>query len=140
NTSAYDPAIGLGQPVAKAAASRFADINTSTANRGVEIQKVDQETYFAIGDDTTGPVGSAFYRYEWLVTNKEEDVYVNGVIDRTKIQAYGTPGTANYRESINGIAIRKVYFDAEHVQLGYGLTAGKAIDAYNATNANYYAM
>lgn len=140
NTSAYDPALGLGQPVAKAAASRWADINTSVANRGIQIQKVDQESYFPIGSDTTGPVGSVYYRYEWVVTNKEEDVYVNGVIDRTKIQAYGTPGTANYRESINGVGIRKVYFDADHVQLGYGTTAGKAIDAYNTNNANYLTL
>lgn len=140
NTSAYNVADGLGQPVAKAAASRWADINTSTANRGIQIQKVDQETYFPVGDDATGPAGSAFYRYEWVVTNKEEDVYVNGVIDRTKIQAYGTPGSANYRESINGLGIRKVYFDANHVQLGYGTTATKAIDAYNTNNANYLAL
>jgi len=140
NTSAYSSVTGLGQPVAKSASAQWADINTSIDNRGIQIQKVDQETYFPVGSDTTGPVGSAFYRYEWLVTNKEEDVYVNGVLDRTKLQAYGTPGTSNYRESINGLAIRKVYFDASHVELGYATATTYAIDAYNANRAPYLAM
>lgn len=140
NTSAYNATTGLGQPVAKGATSHWTDINSSTANRGIQIQKVDQETYYAVGDDTTGPLGSAFFRYEWVVTNKEEDVYVNGVIDRSKIEAYGTPNTTNYRESINGVGIRKVYFDADKVLLGYASAQSKQIDAYNINNANYMAM
>jgi hypothetical protein len=140
NTSAYNPSYGMGQPVAKSASGLWSDINTAIDNRGIQIQKVDQETYFPVGTDTTGPAGSAFYRYEWLVTNKEEDVYVNGVLDRTKVQAYGTPGTTNYRESINGLAIRKVYFDENHVQLGFGTTSTNAIDAYNAGRAPYFKL
>lgn len=142
NTSAYNAEYGLGQPVAKGAASTWTDINTSTANRGIQIQKIDQETYFEVADfaDTTGPVGSVYFRYEWFVTNKEEVVYVNGVIDRSKIEAYGTPGSANYRESINGLGIRKLYYNADKEFLGYASTITKQIDVYNANNANYLAM
>src|SRR5690606_4344200 len=79
-------------------------------------------------------------RYEWLVTNKEEDVYVNGILDRTKLVGYGIADSNNYRQSINGLAIRVLYFDAEKDFLGYGTKTGKTIDAYNANNANYVNM
>ncbi|WP_025724383.1 bacterial Ig-like domain-containing protein [Acholeplasma granularum] len=137
NTSAYNAVDGLGQPVAKAAASRWAGFNTSIDNRAVQIQKVDQETYFEVSEDTTAPAGSVFFKYEWVVTNKEEEVYVDGVLDRAKLVGYGTPGSSNYRQSINGVGIRVEYFNAAKESLGYATTTGKTVDAYNYGNANY---
>jgi hypothetical protein len=139
NTSAYNPTTGLGQPVAKSASSHWTDINTSIDNRGIQIQRVDQETYFPIGEDSVAPANAAFFRYEWVVSNKEEEVYVDGILDRSKIVAHGTSGSS-LRESINALGIRKVYFDAEHNDLGYATGASGQVDAYNVNNANYLKM
>ncbi|MFA5692484.1 MAG: hypothetical protein WC907_02610 [Acholeplasmataceae bacterium] len=135
NGSAYNPEYGLGQAVARA--TTWSGINTAMKDRGIQIQKINQDIFFPLEGDDKVPVGSKYFKYEWLVTNKEEDVYVDGVLQHDKIKAYGTSG-ASLRETINGLAIRKVYYNSNKEKLGYVSEAtgsNKQIDMYGDTGS-----
>ncbi len=151
-TYGYNPETGLGAAVMKGGS--YWRLSTKMADRMVQIQKLDMESYFAVdavegaweyGVSLTKP---AFFRYEWGILNTVEEVFVDGVLDNSKIQLTGNPGAGDplvpsntWRESINAFYARKVYYDADKNLLGYGLVMGPAgIDSYNVNKTVYNQM
>jgi hypothetical protein len=124
NSTSYGDSNGFGASPIKAASSRFASFNSSVANRGVQIQKFDLEKKINVENAPEYPAAT-YYKYDVGVVNKEEDVYTNGVFDRTKIQVHGK------RESVNSFYARIAYYNASDQFLGYAEGAN-AVDTYNA--------
>lgn len=113
---------GLGTILTKGS-GQFGGFSASV-KRIVQIQKIDQETKFT-ENMPEAPAGSAYYRYEMDVINREEDVYVNGVLDHSKITIAGK------RESVNGLIYRKVFYNASDEKVGYSMDNTKNLDLYN---------
>ncbi len=120
---------GFGAAPIKGETSRLVTFNSKIANRGVQIQKFDLDKKIAVTDFE----GASYYKYEVGVLNQEEDIYTDGVFDRSKIEVYGG------RESVNAFYARKVYYNASDEVVGYGAKAN-AIDAYNANKESYLKM
>ena len=77
--------------------------------------------------------GVSYYKYDLNVLNREEDLYVDGILDKTKMQIFGG------RETVNALYARIVYYNENDEIVGYA-SGGKAIDMYNANNTNYLKM
>jgi hypothetical protein len=129
---------GWGTALSKSASNRWSDINTSVADRGVQIQKMDKTKVFETED-------GRFYIIEMDVLNREEVIYADGVLDANDILV-SNPGVdvaSTNREFIHAIFARRVY-----VKSATDLTptdevealADTGIDLYNMNTANYYAM
>ena len=129
---------GWGTALSKSASNRWSDINTSVADRGVQIQKMDETKVFETED-------GRFYIIEMDVLNREEDIYADGKLDANDILV-ANPGVdvaGTNREFIHAVFARRVY-----VKSATDLTptdevetlADTGIDLYNMNTANYYAM
>lgn len=129
---------GWGTALSKGATNRWADINSSVADRAVQIQKMDETKVFETED-------GRFYVIEMDVLNREEVIYADGVLDANDVLV-ANPGVnvANTnREFIHALFARRVY-----VKSATDLTptdevealADTGIDLYNQNTANYYAM
>ena len=129
---------GWGTALSKSASNRWSDINTSVADRGVQIQKMDETKVFETAD-------GRFYIIEMDVLNREEDIYADGKLDANDILV-ANPGVdvaGTNREFIHAVFARRVY-----VKSATDLTptdevealADTGIDLYNMNTANYYAM
>ena len=129
---------GWGTALSKSASNRWSDINTSVADRGVQIQKMDETKVFETAD-------GRFYIIEMDVLNREEDIYADGKLDANDILV-ANPGVdvaGTNREFIHALFARRVY-----VKSATDLTptdevealADTGIDLYNMNTANYYAM
>ena len=129
---------GWGTALSKSASNRWSDINSSVADRGVQIQKMDETKVFETED-------GRFYVIEMDVLNREEVIYADGVLDANDVLV-ANPGVdvaGTNREFIHAIFARRVY-----VKSATDLTpteeveslAETGIDLYNMNTANYYAM
>ncbi len=111
--------------------------NSGMDNRGVQIQKISDEKFSVDLIDASAsaaiPAGATHFVYEFKVFNKEQDVYVDGALDSTKMVHNGA------RESVNSLALRMRFFDGEGNDLGLPLVATKytGFDIYNANFAAY---
>ena len=126
---------GMGAPVAKS--SKWGGVNSSIANRGVQIQKFNLDAEYSIAGMVDVPVGATYYKYEVGVLNQEENVYTDGVFDPTKVNAYGTGTTM--REGVNIFYARILFYNDLDEFVGY-TTSAESIDAYNADKAPYVKM
>lgn len=129
NGTSSGTADGLGAAPIKGSSSFFTGVNSSTASRGFQIQKFDLDKKIPVTDME----GVSYYKYDVNVVNREEDVYVDGVLDKSKISIFGG------RETINALYARKVYYDENDQIVGYA-TGAKAIDMYNADKEYYLQM
>ena len=129
---------GWGTALSKSASNRWSDINSSVADRGVQIQKMDETKVFETED-------GRFYIIEMDVLNREEVVYADGKLDANDLLV-ANPGVdvaGTNREFIHAIFARRVYVKSatdltptEEVET----LAETGIDLYNMNTANYYAM
>lgn len=129
---------GWGTALSKSASNRWSDINSSVADRGVQIQKMDETKVFETED-------GRFYIIEMDVLNREEVVYADGKLDANDVLV-ANPGVdvaGTNREFIHAIFARRVYVKSatdltptEEVET----LAETGIDLYNMNTANYYAM
>lgn len=129
---------GWGTALSKSASNRWSDINSSVADRGVQIQKMDETKVFETED-------GKFYIIEMDVLNREEVVYADGKLDANDVLV-ANPGVdvaGTNREFIHAIFARRVYVKSatdltptEEVET----LAETGIDLYNMNTANYYAM
>ena len=129
---------GWGTALSKSATNRWSDINSSVADRGVQIQKMNESKVFETED-------GRFYVIEMDVLNREEVIYADGKLDANDVLV-ANPGVdvaGTNREFIHAIFARRVY-----VKSATDLTptdevealAETGIDLYNMNTANYYAM
>ena len=129
---------GWGTALSKSSSNRWSDINSSVADRGVQIQKMDKTKVFETED-------GRFYIIEMDVLNREEVIYADGVLDANDVLV-ANPGVdvaGTNREFIHAVFARRVY-----VKSATDLTptdevetlAETGIDLYNMNTANYYAM
>ena len=129
---------GWGTALSKSASNRWSDINSSVADRGVQIQKMDETKVFETED-------GRFYIIEMDVLNREEVIYADGKLDANDVLV-ANPGVdvaGTNREFIHAIFARRVYVKSatdltptEEVET----LAETGIDLYNMNTANYYAM
>ncbi|HHU24987.1 MAG: InlB B-repeat-containing protein [Bacilli bacterium] len=129
NATSAGNAEGLGAAPIKSGGSSFTGVNSSIVDRGFQIQKFDLDMKIPVADME----GVSYYKYDLNVLNREEDLYVDGVLDKTKMQIFGG------RETVNALYARIVYYNENDEIVGYA-SGGKAIDMYNANNANYLKM
>ena len=132
-----DLSTGWGTALSKGSSNRWADINSSVADRGVQIQKMDETKVFKTED-------GKFYTIEMDVLNREEDIYADGKLDANDnllINPDAAIGSAN-RQFMHAIFARRVYVTSETdlTPTGQELTKEDGIDLYNQNTANYYAM
>ncbi|MDD4166539.1 MAG: InlB B-repeat-containing protein [Endomicrobiaceae bacterium] len=120
---------GLGAAPIKGASSQFSGVNSSIANRGFQIQKFDLDKQIPV----SGVDGVAYYKYDVGVLNREDDLYVDGVLDRTKMTIFGG------RETINAFYARRALYNSDDELVGYACGAN-GIDLYNAGKAGYLLM
>lgn len=120
---------GLGAAPIKGTTSFFVGVNSSTINRGFQIQKFDLDKQFPV----TEVEGVAYYKYDVGVLNREEDLYVDGVLDYEKMVIFGG------RESVNAFYARVVYYNDNDEIVGYANKAN-GIDTYSANNKVYLKM
>lgn len=130
NPHVYNPTTGFGSPVNKNWETKPSDSywisNSSMDDRAVQILKIDVDKVHSIPDgDTTVPAGATYFKWEFGVENKEEDVFVDGVLDKTKIKVYGK------RESIDALYIRRVFYNDAHELVGYSTAGTYELDIYN---------
>ena len=129
---------GWGTALSKSASNRWSDINSSVADRGVQIQKMNESKVFETED-------GKFYIIEMDVLNREEVIYADGKLDANDVLV-ANPGVdvaGTNREFIHAIFARRVY-----VKSATDLTPTEeveslsetGIDLYNMNTANYYAM
>ena len=133
-----DISTGWGTALAKSASNRWSDINSSVANRGVQIQKMDETKVFETAD-------GEYYIIEMDVLHREEVIYADGKLDANDVLAIN-PGVneksdAN-RQFIHALFARRVYVTSptDLTPTGKVLTTADGIDLYNSNTANYYAM
>ena len=100
NGTSSGTADGLGAAPIKGSSSFFTGVNSSTASRGFQIQKFDLDKKIPVTDME----GVSYYKYDVNVVNREEDVYVDGVLDKSKISIFG-----GAKQSMH--CARKVYYD-----------------------------
>ena len=129
---------GWGTALSKSASNRWSDINSSVADRGVQIQKMDESKVFETED-------GKFYIIEMDVLNREEVIYADGKLDANDVLV-ANPGVdvaGTNREFIHAIFARRVYVksatDLTPTEEVESLTE-TGIDLYNMNTANYYAM
>ena len=132
-----DISTGWGTALSKSASNRWADINSSVANRAVQIQKMDETKVFQTED-------GKFYTIEMDVLNREEDIYADGKLDENDnllINPDAAISSSN-RQFIHAIFARRVYVTSltDLTPTGQALTKEDGIDLYNQNTANYYAM
>ena len=144
-TYAFNEENGLGAAIMKG--GTYWTMSSAYADRVVQIQKLDTDTYFSVDVDEAAwdysGTNPAFFRYEWGVINTVEEVYTDGVFDSSKVMWTGTPGedplvgSSTWRQSVNAFYARKVYYDASYNLLGYGKAGAQAgIDAYNYSSSD----
>ncbi|MGI6359580.1 MAG: hypothetical protein ACOX02_00870 [Acholeplasmatales bacterium] len=134
NPYKYSSTTGFGSPVCKNASWIS---NSSVDNRAVQILKIDVDKKHSIpSGDTTVPTGATYFKWVFGVENKEEDVFVDGVLDKTKIKIYGQENSI--RESISALYIRRVFYNASDEFVGYSTAGTNELDLYNisATGLN----
>ena len=132
-----DISTGWGTALSKGASNRWSDINSSVANRGVQIQKMDETKVFTTED-------GEYYIIEMDVLNREEDIYADGKLDENDnllINPDAAVGSSN-RQFIHAVFARRVYVTSptDLTPTGKVLTTADGIDLYNSNTANYYAM
>lgn len=132
-----DISTGWGTALSKSASNRWADINSSVADRAVQIQKMDETKVFQTED-------GKFYTIEMDVLNREEDIYADGKLDENDnllINPDAAISSSN-RQFIHAIFARRVYVTSltDLTPTGQALTKEDGIDLYNQNTANYYAM
>lgn len=121
-----------GTALAKSASNRWADINSKTDKRMIQIQKVDETTVF----EEEGK----FYVYEMDVLHKEEEIYADGKLDANDVllnAPTAAVGNTN-REFIHALFARKTYVTSKTDLTPTGEYGG--MDLYNNNTASYYAM
>ena len=133
-----DISTGWGTALSKSASNRWSDINSSVANRAVQIQRMDETKVFQTED-------GKYYTIEMDVLNREEDIYADGKLDANDVLV-ANPGVAvagTNREFIHAVFARRVYVksatDLTPTEEVEALT-DTGIDLYNMNTANYYAM
>ncbi len=130
NPHKYSSTTGFGSPVCK---NVMWASNSSVDNRAVQILKISVDKKHNIpSGDTTVPSGATYFKWVFGVENKEEDVFVNGVLDKTKIKIYGQENSI--RESINALYIRRVFYNASDEFVGFSTDGTNELDLYNITN------
>ena len=132
-----DLSTGWGTALSKGSSNRWADINSSVANRAVQIQKMDETKVFKTED-------GKFYTIEMDVLNREEDIYADGKLDANDNLLINPDAgiSGSNRQFIHAIFARRVYVTSETdlTPTGQVLTKEDGIDLYNQNTANYYAM
>ncbi|MBO5715515.1 MAG: hypothetical protein J6S23_03875 [Clostridia bacterium] len=132
-----DLSTGWGTALSKGSSNRWADINSSVADRGVQIQKMDETKVFKTED-------GKFYTIEMDVLNREEDIYADGKLDENDNLLINPDAgiSGSNRQFIHAIFARRVYVTSETdlTPTGQVLVAADGIDLYNQNTANYYAM
>lgn len=132
-----DLSTGWGTALSKGSSNRWADINSSVANRAVQIQKMDETKVFKTED-------GKFYTIEMDVLNREEDIYADGKLDENDNLLINPDAeiSGTNRQFIHAIFARRVYVTSETdlTPTGQVLVAADGIDLYNQNTANYYAM
>ena len=133
NPHVYNSTTGFGSPVNKnyKEENNYCWISNSMVdNRMIQILKIDVDKVHSIPDgDTTVPAGATYFKWEFGVENKEEDVFVDGVLDKTKIKVHGK------RESIDALYIRRVFYNESHELVGYSTKGTNELDLYNISDS-----
>ena len=94
---------GWGTALSKGASNRWSDINSSVANRGVQIQKMNETKVF---ETESGE----YYIIEMDVLHREEDIYADGKLDENDV-VISNPNAAlsgTNREFIHAVFARRV--------------------------------
>ena len=132
-----DLSTGWGTALSKGSSNRWADINSSVADRAVQIQKMDETKVFKTED-------GKFYTIEMDVLNREEDIYADGKLDENDNLLINPDAaiSGSNRQFMHAIFARRVYVTSETdlTPTGQELTKEDGIDLYNQNTANYYAM
>ena len=132
-----DISTGWGTALSKGSSNRWADINSSVADRAVQIQKMDETKVFQTED-------GKFYTIEMDVLNREEDIYADGKLDENDNLLINPDAgiSGSNRQFMHAIFARRVYVTSETdlTPTGQELTKEDGIDLYNQNTVNYYAM
>lgn len=105
---------GIGTP-ARAAAG-FTGNNSSVENRGVQLSYIDPTIKHDLSEaekENAELAAAKYFIVESFILNPEEEIYVDGVLDTSKISIH------NGRQSINALVIRKVYYNANDEVVAY---------------------
>lgn len=132
-----DLSTGWGTALSKSASNRWTDINSSAANRAVQIQKMDETKVFETAD-------GKFYTIEMDVLHREEDIYADGKLDASDVLVINPDAAVagTNRQFIHALFARRVYVTSKTdlTPTGQALVAADGIDLYNCNMDNYYAM
>ena len=132
-----DMSKGWGGVMSKSASNRWSDINSSVADRGVQIQKMDETKVFETAD-------GEYYIIEMDVLHREEDIYADGKLDENDVLLTNPDAaiSTNNREFIHAVFARRVYVTSptDLTPTGKTLTTADGYDLYNMNTDNYYSL
>ena len=99
-----DLSTGWGTALAKSGTNLWTEINSSVANRGIQIQKIDETKVFETED-------GKYYIIEMDVLNREEDIYADGKLDENDILVINPDAavSGSNRQFIHAVFARRVY-------------------------------
>ncbi len=126
-----------GTALMKSSSNWWTDINSSVANRAVQIQKMDETKVFETED-------GKYYILEMDVLNREEDIYADGKLDANDI-LLNNPDAAvsgTNRQFIHAVFVRRVYVTSptDLTPTGQVLTTADGYDLYNCNTDNYNSL
>ena len=138
-----DISTGWGTALAKTGTNIWTEINSSVANRGIQLQKVDETKVFETED-------GEYYIIEMDVLNRAEDIYADGKLDENDVLAINPDAAVGgtNRQFIHALFARRVYVTSptDLTPTGKVLTIEDGIDLFNCPivgkerGANYCEM
>ena len=132
-----DISTGWGGVMSKSASNRWSDINSSVADRGVQIQKMDETKVFETAD-------GEYYIIEMDVLHREEDIYADGKLDENDVLLTNPDAaiSTNNREFIHAVFARRIYVTSptDLTPTGKVLTTADGYDLYNMNTDNYKSL
>ena len=124
---------GWGTALAKSGTNLWTDINSSVANRAVQIQKMDESMVFETED-------GKFYTIEMDVLNREEDIYADGKLDANDVLVTNpdVAVAATNREFIHAVFARRVYVTSKTdlTPTGQALVTADGYNLYGCTTTD----
>ena len=126
-----------GTAVMKSSSNWWTDINSSVADRGIQIQKMDETKVFETAD-------GEYYIIEMDVLHREEDIYADGKLDANDV-VISDPNASlsgTNREYIHAVFARRVYVTSptDLTPTGKVVTGADGYDLYNCNTDNYKSL
>lgn len=120
-----DLSTGWGTALMKSTGNWWKDINSSTPDRAIQIQKMNESMVFETED-------GKFYTLEMDVLNREEDVYADGKLDENDNLVINPDAaiSSSNRQFIHAVFVRRVYVTSKTDLTPTGQVLTKA-DGYN---------